>query len=348
MHLDPACGSTWRRIVDDGFRIAARVPIHTPGDRDIDIARTLARGVDRLSIAFQKRSPDVVLLLGDRIEILAAAAACLPLRIPVAHVHGGESTLGLIDDQIRHAVTKLSHLHFVSTEAYARRLRSMGEEPWRISVSGAAGIEYIRKLEPVPPADLAARLQLNWAEPVFLFTYHPVTLQPERAARDLREVLAAVGSIPGQWIVTGSNSDSGGRRLWRQIQEFSKRPGVRVVDSLGQRAYLSLMSRAIAVVGNSSSGIIEAPSLGIPTVNIGDRQGGRIRGASVIDVAPDRGEIVRAVSKAASAAFRAKAARSRNPYEHGDASATIVRVLARLPDRRTLIEKRFSDPGERR
>jgi UDP-hydrolysing UDP-N-acetyl-D-glucosamine 2-epimerase len=285
----------------------------------------------------------VVLLLGDRLEILAAASACLPLRIPVAHVHGGESTLGSIDDQIRHAVTKLSHLHFVSTDLYARRVRRMGEEPWRVHVVGATGVEYIRKLKPMSREELSSMLDLDWGRPVFLFTYHPVTLQVERSERDLEEVLAAVKAVPGQWVVTGSNVDTGGRALWRRIREFARRSDVRVLDNLGQRAYLSIMKRATAIVGNSSSAIIEAPSFGLPAVNIGDRQGNRLRGANVIDTPPDRHLILRAIGRAGSPAFRQRAAQAPNPYDKGNASGRIVKVLGRLPERSKLIEKRFYD-----
>lgn len=343
MHLDPSSGSTWKRIVEDGFSIDARVPVLSGGDRDVDIAASMARATDRLARAFARLRPDVVLLLGDRFEILAAASACLPLRIPVAHVHGGESTRGLIDDQIRHAVTKLSHLHFVSTEEYGRRLVRMGEEPWRVRVVGATGVEYIRRLVPVPREELSSRFGLDWSRPVYLFTYHPVTLQVEDAARQLDEVLAGVERVPGQWIFTGTNVDTGGRALGRRIRSFARRVGARMLDNLGSTAYLSLMKWATAMVGNSSSGLLEAPSFGLPAVNVGDRQGDRIRGANVLDVPAERRRVAAAIRTASSPAFRREIARAANPYDRGLASRSIVAALARLPERRRLIEKRFHD-----
>jgi UDP-hydrolysing UDP-N-acetyl-D-glucosamine 2-epimerase len=343
MHLDPAFGSTWRAIEADGFRLAAKVPVLRDGDDDVALAESMARGTAGLARLFGRLRPDVVLILGDRFEILSAASACLPLRIPVAHVHGGESTRGLIDDQIRHAVTKLSHLHFVSTEAYGSRLVRMGEEPWRVKVVGAAGIEFVRKLRPVPREELGRLLDLDWSRPVYLFTYHPVTLQVEQGARQLDEVLAAVARVPGQWVFTGTNADTGGRSLALRIRAFARGRDIRLLDNLGSTAYLSLMKWATAMVGNSSSGLLEAPSFGVPAVNIGDRQGDRLRGANVLDVPAERRRIEEAVRRASDPAFRRRLVRAPNPYDRGDASRGIVRVLARLPDRLRLVEKRFHD-----
>jgi UDP-hydrolysing UDP-N-acetyl-D-glucosamine 2-epimerase len=284
----------------------------------------------------------MLVLLGDRYETLAAASAALPFNIPIAHIHGGALTEGATDDAIRHAISKMSHLHFVAARAYAQRLRRLGEERWRITVSGAPGLDAVRRLARMSPAELEGDLGVPIGSATLLVTYHPETLDPDRA--HVAELLAALDRIDAPIVITSPNADPGRGAIQRAIETFVRRGPDRVlVANLGQRRYLSLLAAVGAMVGNSSSGIIEAPSFHLPVVNIGGRQRGRLRARNVIDAPARRGDIERAIRRALSPRWRRSLRGLRNPYGDGSAPRRIAAVLARTPLDGRLLVKRFAD-----
>ncbi|WKZ33171.1 MAG: UDP-N-acetylglucosamine 2-epimerase [Thermodesulfobacteriota bacterium] len=345
MHLSPEFGLTVTEIETDGFPIAEKVEMLLSSDTEHSIAASMGIGVMGFAKAYERLRPDMVVLLGDRFEVLSAAAAAVPFRIPIAHIHGGESTESLIDEQIRHAVTKLSHLHFTSTEAYRNRVVQMGEDPENVICSGAPGLENIRRLRLMGRDGIERALGLPKGRAIGVLTYHPVTLD-EDPSGGLGEVLKAVSVLNGGlfWVITLPNADTGGRAISKELERFAERNPDKAVcfHSLGRVAYLSLLKAASVMLGNSSSGIIEAPSFGLPVVNIGGRQGGRIRAANVIDAAPEAAGILKALKKALSPGFRGALAGLQNPYGNGDASGRIIEAIkgARIE---WLLKKRFRD-----
>jgi UDP-hydrolysing UDP-N-acetyl-D-glucosamine 2-epimerase len=344
MHLAPAFGHTVRAVEADGWEIADRVDMLDADDSPAGVAAAIGRGVDGFARAYARQRPDLVVVLGDRFEMLAAAVAALPFALPVAHVHGGEVTEGAIDNQMRHAITKLAHLHFASAAPHARRIREMGEEAWRIHDVGAPGLDRLRRLEPLSRAALAADLGLDPGHRWLVVTYHPVTLEYGEAVGQVDELLAALEKVDATPVITAPNADTAGRTLLRRLEEFAARsPRARLVASLGERRYLSLLRHADAMVGNSSSGLIEAPSFELPAVNVGTRQDGRLRGDNVLDVAPDRDAIVRAVEAALAPAFRERLRGRPNPYGDGRAAERIVRVLREVPLGDRLVRKKAVD-----
>lgn len=342
-HLLPEFGGTVDAIESEGFEIAARVDMLSSSDAPDAIAAGVGRGTIGFAHVFDERRPDILLLLGDRIEMLAPAVAALPSRIPIAHIHGGEATEGAIDDTIRHALTKLSHLHFVATEAYGARVIQMGEEPWRVTVSGAPGLDNVAALAVPTLGELEARVGIDLSRPYLLVTFHPVTLEQERTGEFVDELLAALASVEYGLVFTYPNADSGSRLIIERVRRFvNGRPRTVFLEDLGTDAYFGLMRHATAMVGNSSSGIIEAASFMLPVVNVGSRQRGRIRGANVVDVECDRRSIRAAIRRAGSAEFREALAGLVNPYGDGRAAARIVNVLASVA-LDTLMPKRFHD-----
>ncbi len=358
MHLEPRFGDTWREIEADGFAIDARAPMDLTGDSPADIAAAMGRVTQGIGQALAQLAPDALVVLGDRFEILAAVQAAMLARVPVAHLHGGELTEGAMDDAFRHAITKMSHLHFTAAEAYARRVIQLGEDPARVFVAGALGLEAATRTDFMTRAaladDLGRDLDEAAGQPLLLVTYHPATLghrapevdtgissEPEVGAAAMLEALAA---FPAARIVfTGVNADPGHAAVGRQIAGFvaAHRQRASLHASLGQRRYLSLLRIADAVVGNSSSGLYEAPALGVPTVNIGTRQGGRLRGPSVIDCNETAEAIGAALKLALDPAFRAGI--GTGDSLHGDGAAScIANVLSRVP-LAGLIHKRFHD-----
>ena len=345
MHLASEFGLTVRDIEADGFPISARVEMLGGGDTPEAVAAATGRGVAGFGEAFARLRPDVVVVLGDRFEMLAAAVAALPFAFPVAHIHGGEVSEGAMDNQIRHAITKLAHLHFASAEPHARRIAAMGEEPWRIHTAGAPGLDRLATTEPLSRAALARELGLPEAGPWLLVTFHPVTLEYRDTAAHIDELLAAIEKTDGFIVITYPNADTSGRVIMERIEEFAGRHPrrCRLAKSLGERLYLSLLRHADLMIGNSSSGLIEAPSFGLPAVNVGSRQRGRLRGANVIDVEPSREDILRGIEAAQAPAFRARARAAANPYGDGHAAPRIVEVLRAIPIDARLVQKRFRD-----
>jgi UDP-hydrolysing UDP-N-acetyl-D-glucosamine 2-epimerase len=338
-HLAPEHGLTVEEIE---FPIAARVELYAGSDDAAAIAAAIGDGVRAFGAALSAQRPDILVLLGDRYEMLAAAVAALPQRIPLAHVHGGESSEGSFDESIRHALTKLSHLHFASAGLHARRLLQLGEEPWRVVVSGAPGLDALREAEPLADDELERRVGMWLNGSTLLVTYHPATLDSGDVRERARAMLDAVEESGLPVVFTYPNADPGGVAVRELIDEYvAGHANARAVASLGSRAYVAAMRRAAAMVGNSSSGIIEAASFGLPVVNVGVRQEGRLRAPNVIDVADDRGSILGGIRKALSAEFRRSLAGLENPYGDGRAAERIVETLKRVELGPELLVKRF-------
>lgn len=341
-HLEAAHGNTVDEIVASGLPIAARVPIALRDDSPRGIAQSMALALTGTADALATLKPDLVLLLGDRFEIMAAAEAAMLHRVPIAHIAGGDVTEGAIDDVIRHAITKMAHLHFVTNAESATRVRQMGEEERRIFVTGSPALDHQRRSPPVPRAELEGRLDATLGQRNFLATFHPETLADDFGLAQLDELLAAFDAVRAEgdalWF-TKSNADSGGAEVNRRIEQWAAdRDWVRVYSSLGHANYLALMGLSDVVLGNSSSGLYEAPAVGTPTVNIGRRQGGRLTANSVFDAAPERAAIADAISRAL--AFDRASARS--PYGDGHASEKIIAAIKAAPPREELIHKRFA------
>ena len=344
MHLSPEFGMTVTQIETDGFEIAARVQIPITGADESDITRAIGEGTLGFGEVFQQNRPDILLVLGDRFEILAAVVAALPFRVPIAHLHGGELTFGAIDELMRHAITKMSHLHFVSTEAYARRVIQMGEEPWRVTVSGAPGLDNLRQINLLSRKDWQSRFDASLPDDFLLVTFHPTTLESGQAAYHIDELLAALAASAHPILFTLANADPGGQIINARIREFvQQNENAQLVDNLGTQGYFTAMKHTRAMVGNSSSGIIEAASFELPVVNIGSRQDGRLRAANVIDVGYGRDDILAAIHQATSDDFRASLRNLQNPYGDGHAAARIVEKLKSVPLDEALIIKKFHD-----
>ncbi len=347
-HLSAEFGSTIDRIREDGFRVDRSFDLGLHSDKAIDLTHSLALALDGFAAAFNTLRPDLIVILGDRFEILGAASAALMANIPVAHIHGGELSYGAIDDSIRHAVTKLSHLHFTATDEYRQRVIQMGEDPRRVFMVGGLGIDGIRKLKLLKRADLEKSIGFRFGQRNLLVTFHPETLHPETSGAQVDELLSALEELNDtRFIITFPNADPGHRSIIDHIEKFTRRFDDRalLIRSMGQLNYLSAMKYADAVVGNSSSGIIEAPGFRIGTINIGVRQEGRVRAESVIDCACKREEILKAMTRLYSKSFQEKLKTVVNPYGNGGASERILKVLARL-DTSTLDMKKFHNlPG---
>jgi len=344
MHLEPRFGSTVAEIEDDGFSIAARLETLTDGDAPEDMAASLAAGVQKFACQFAADRPDILVLLGDRFDMYAAALAALPFAVPVAHIHGGELTFGAVDDALRHSMTKLSHVHFAATEDYARRIRQLGEEDWRVVVSGAPGLDNLKSFRTLPPSELESRTGLPMEPAPLVVTFHPTTLQHEETEAHVTNLLTALKRSGRPAVFTLPNADTGNALIGRAIEAYcAAEPGAVRVDNLGTDGYFNLMGQAAAMVGNSSSGLIEAPSFGLPVVNVGIRQDGRTRAANVIDTGTDTAEIEAAIQRALSPAFRDGLKDMKNPYGDGNASNVIARHLKTMPLTEELVIKRFVD-----
>lgn len=344
MHLAPEFGNSVEQIRADGFAPIEPVEMLLASDTPTGIATSIGLGVLGFAPLFARERPDLLLVLGDRFEMWAATIAALPFAIPIAHLHGGERTEGAMDEAIRHSITKQSHLHFVATEAYRQRVIQLGEAPWRVTVSGAPALDNLQQLPLLPREALEQALGIPLEPAPLLVTFHPATLEHEQAGAQLNALLGALEEVGLPVLFTYPNADTGGRAMIDAIERWVRpRPNAWAVATLGTQRYFSAMRHAAAMVGNSSSGIIEAASFELPVVNIGSRQQGRLRGANVRDVAPDREQIVAAIREATSPRFRAGLAGMVNPYGDGHAAARIVEVLESVPLDERLIQKRFHD-----
>lgn len=340
MHLAHEFGHTVDEIERDGFAIARRVDMLVSSDTASGTAKSIGLGVIGMSDAVEQLRPDVVLLLGDRFEILAAAQACLVHNVPVAHIAGGDTTEGAFDESIRHAITKMAHLHFVTNELSARRVRQLGEDPATVHVVGNPGLDHLRRRPLLSRPELERSLGASLGARNILITFHPVTLEPHEGVRQQEELLAALDALPADTVLwfTRPNADAGGRELSRRLGEWALvRERAHVFDSLGQLRYLSLMSHVNLVLGNSSSGLYEAPSFGIPTVDVGDRQRGRLRAGSVLHCEAEREQIARTIQRASELDCRGTV----NPYGDGDSARRIAQTLRALPTERLNLKKHF-------
>lgn len=345
MHLSPEFGLTYKEIEKDGFQIHEKVEMLLSSDTDAGITKSTGLGMIGFADTFNRLKPDLVILLGDRFETFAAATAAYFAKIPIAHLHGGEVTEGATDEGLRHAITKMSYWHFTSTEAYRRRVIQLGENPEMVFNVGAIGIDNIKQIEPLDKKYLTEDLKFDLELPFLLITYHPVTLENNSAEQQFKELLAALEQFPDlRLIFTKPNADANGRIIIKLIDDYVSQNSHRAAGfvSLGQKRYLSLMRFAHAVVGNSSSGIIETPSFGIPTVNIGDRQKGRERANSVIDTQPDCEAIAASIKKAVSLEFQDFCKSVKNVYGEGKTTLGIMSVLKNRPIPQNL-KKHFFD-----
>ncbi len=345
MHLSPEFGMTIQEIGADGFKPDETIEILLSSDTPTAICKSMGLAMIGYGEALQRLKPDIVLLLGDRFETFCMAAAAQVSRIPVAHIHGGETTEGAIDEAFRHSITKMSHLHFASCEAYRQRIIQLGEDPEMVFNVGALGVENIRRISLMERSELGQDIRFNLEKPYFLITYHPVTLEKDVSEGQVKSILDALDAFPGYNIIfTEANADTDGRVINRLIGEYTEKQSERclIVKSLGNRRYLSAMKYASTIIGNSSSGIIEAPTLKVPTVNIGDRQKGRIMAASIINCDPDSNAIRHAIDHVLSPAFQESLQVTSNPYDRPGTCSTIVGLLAKT-DISGITKKIFHD-----
>lgn len=346
MHLSTEFGSTYKEIEQDGEHIDKKIEILLSSDTAVAMSKAMGLAMISFSEYFETNRPDAVLVLGDRYETLAVTCAAMNAQIPIIHMHGGEATEGLIDEAIRHAITKMSYLHLTSTEQYRKRVIQMGEQPERVFNVGATGVENALHVEIMSREELEDSLQCCLDRPYAVVTFHPVTLEVNSAKVQMQELLAAMSEQPEfLYLCTKANADTGGREINRLLDEYAKTAdNIFVYESLGVRRYLSALKYADVVIGNSSSGIIEVPSFGIPTINIGDRQKGRIQADSIINCKPDRRSISESIEKARSTAFREIAKKTKNPYGGGNTSQAIVDLLyEHLVKRPIDLKKKFYD-----
>lgn len=342
MHLSPEFGYTISEIEKDGFNISSKIEILLSSDTSIGVCKSMGLANISFSETFDRLNPDIVILLGDRFETFCAASVATVCNIPIAHLHGGETTEGAFDEAFRHSITKMSYLHFTSTEAYRKRVIQLGEDPKRVFNVGALGVENIKSLKLLKKEELENFLELSIDKPIFLVTFHPTTLENSTSKIQFIELMRALSTYDAFIIFTKSNSDKDGRIINQLIDEY-----VRLNDnsksyiSMGQINYLSTMKYASLVIGNSSSGIIEAPSFKVPTINIGDRQKGRIQADSVINCEPLYDDIKKAIDKGVSLEFIHSINNMDNPYGDGNVSNKIISILKNELDKGISLKKRF-------
>ncbi|MEQ8352746.1 MAG: UDP-N-acetylglucosamine 2-epimerase [Leptospiraceae bacterium] len=344
MHLSPEFGLTYQQIEDDGFEIDRKVEMLLSADTPTAVSKSTALGLIGMADALADLTPDLLVVLGDRFEIFAAATAATLQRVPLAHIHGGESTFGAVDEAIRHSITKMSHLHFTATEVYRNRVIQLGEDPSRVFNVGAVGLDNIQRLDFLEIGELEQSLGVSLEPDTVLVTYHPVTLESATAKGQIEALLKSLDLARYQVIFTLPNADADGRIIRDCILKFAaEHPDrVKAFTSLGQLKYLSLLKYVSIVVGNSSSGILEVPAFGIPTINIGDRQAGRIAAKSVIHCGPDSVSIESAIEKGFNQEFRESLAGMANPYGSGGATEKIQKILEEF-EIEGILKKRFFD-----
>jgi UDP-hydrolysing UDP-N-acetyl-D-glucosamine 2-epimerase len=342
MHLSPEFGLTYRKIVEDGFDIDRSVEMLLSSDTPVGIAKSMGLGIIGFADVISQLQPDLMVLTGDRYEMMAAAQTALLAKVPAAHIAGGDSTEGAFDEAIRHSITKMAHIHFVTNERSLHRVRQLGENPDYIYNVGSLGIDRIKNMIPLSRPDLEKRLNFSFRKNNLLVTFHSVTLDYNASGRQFNELLEALHDLGPETglIFTKPNADPGGREITHLLDEFvSWLPNAVAHTSLGDLTYLSLILQVDAVVGNSSSGIYEVPSFKKPTINIGDRQKGRILAASVICCAPEKTEIQKAIKEA----FRKDCSETVNPYGQGNSADQIITILKSIPDYKALLKKHFYD-----
>ena len=346
MHLSTEFGLTYKEIEEDGYPITSKVEMLLGSDTPVGITKSMGVAMIGFADCFDQNKPDIVVILGDRYEMLAAVSAAMIARIPIAHIHGGELTEGIIDEAIRHSITKMSHIHFTTVEEYRKRVIQLGESPSTVYNLGALGVENAKKVNLLPKEELENMIGFQFHFPTIMVTYHPVTLEKTFAQKQFEEILDVIDRHKEISVIfTKANADTDGRIINEMIDEYVNlnKDRCRGYTSLGQKKYLSALQFCDAVVGNSSSGIIEVPSFKIPTVNIGDRQKGRARAESVIDCGNGGEQIDAALMKALSDEFRDKISGIKNPYEGEKTSEKIVEIISKRVYEGIDIRKKFYD-----
>ena len=343
-HLEERLGLTYKEIERD-FKHFYKVPLGLENDDETALCLAFSAGVAGFSKVLEQIKPDIMVLLGDRYEMLSAGVAGMLSSVPLAHIHGGESTQGAIDEGIRHALTKMSHIHFCATSLYKRRIIQLGENPARVYNVGGLGVENIKRLELLGKKDFENSIGFKLGKKNILVTFHPQTIAKKSASKQFSQILNALDSLKDtHFIFTGANADNGGKIINEMAQSYCLKNQEKAifVMSLGQLRYLSAIKHADIVLGNSSSGISEAPSLKKATINIGNRQKGRIKAASIIDTKCDKSKILKAIKKAYSKDFQAKLKSVKNPYDSGFASKKIIKVLENIK-LNGILKKKFYD-----
>ena len=345
MHLSPEFGLTFQQIEKDGFKINKKIEMLLSSDTSVGITKSMGLGMIGFSEAYADLKPDITVILGDRFEIFSAAAAAMIARIPIAHLHGGETTQGVIDESIRHSITKMSHLHFTAAGEYRKRVIQLGESPSKIFNVGGLGIDNIKKLKLMDRNELEDALDFKLGLKNLLITFHPVTLEHFTAEKQVKNLLSALNELQNtKFIFTKPNADTEGRVIIKMIDDYVYKNSQRAKAfvNLGQLRYLSALKFVDACVGNSSSGLTEAPTFKVGTINIGDRQRGRIRANSVIDCDPTKESILAAIKKLYSRKFQAILQNTKNPYGEGGAAKKIKNILKEA-DLTNILKKEFYD-----
>jgi len=342
MHLSAEFGYTVKEIVQDGFKIDAKINVLHQEDTPAAMTKSIGKSMMKTADALAKINPDFLLVLGDRSEMLVGAVSATYIGIPIAHIHGGDIS-GNVDEPVRHAITKLAHIHFAATKESADRIIKMGEEPWRVHVVGAPGLDLILNERIREPKETAKKYGLDLSEPVLLVAQHSVITEADEAPNQIRETMEAIKELGYQTVLIHPNADAGGRRMIEVIKRYERYPFIKTFRSIPHKEYLSFMKLASVMVGNSSSGIIEAPSFGLPVVNVGTRQMGRQRAENVIDVNYDKEEIKKAIQMALyDQEFREKVKQGKNFYGDGKAAIRIAKVLSEIKIDKRLLEKRMT------
>lgn len=344
-HLSPEFGLTYKEIEKDGIKIDKKIEILLSADTPSSISKSMGLAMMGFADYFAERKPDALVVLGDRYESLAVCCAAMNERIPIIHLYGGETTEGAIDEAVRHAITKLSYLHLTSTEEYRKRVIQLGESPKRIHTVGAIGIENALNTPILSKEQLEEELDFELDCPYVVVTFHPVTLEETSAEKQCKELLRALDCHPEfKYIVTKANADTNGRVINRLMEEYAiKHNNMRLYDSLGMKKYLSTLKYAVMVLGNSSSGLIEVPSFKIPTINIGDRQRGRLHATSVLDVEPNANKIALAMERVLKTDFQMICQNTVNPYGDGNTSEKVVMAIQRMFLDGIELKKKFYD-----
>jgi len=345
MHLLEKYGLTVNEVRENGFDIAAIVEMYIGDEKNPTYyGRSLARGIDKFTVTLSRMNPDILVVFGDRLEALAATLAASTLRILIAHIHGGDKTdSGHIDESIRHSITRFANLHFTATREHTQRLIKMGEEPWRIFEVGALGLDSILNQKPIPKDVLSNKLNLDFDKMLIVCIFHPVHLERETMGSQMHEILEAIKELGLQTVILYPNNDAGGQDIIAEIEKYSSLPFIRIFLTLPHLEYISLLRYANVLIGNSSSGIIEAPSLKLPVVNIGSRNVGREHADNVLFVDAKKEEILNAINICLyNEKFREKVKQCRNPYGDGKASDRIVKILSKVKIEPKLLRKKIT------
>lgn len=345
-HLVAEYGMTVEEIEQDGYEISEKIDMLLSSNTSASISKSMGLAMILFAEAFERQKPDMLVVLGDRYELLSVCSAAMNAGIPIAHISGGETTQGAIDESVRHCITKMSYLHFPGCEVYRKRIIQLGEEPDRVYNFGDVGVEMVRTIPKMTKQELEASIGFTLDTPFFSVTFHPVTLEAGEAEKQMKEILSALEAFPNmKFIFTKANADTGGKVINNLIDQYTAAHNNCIAfTSLGIKRYLSLLQYANGVLGNSSSGIVEAPSFGIPTINIGTRQRGRLQADSILNCEPKSDQIVKMIIKSQSKEFVEQAKRTQNPYGNGDTSSQIVQVITEyLYQNKINLQKKFFD-----